>query len=306
MIAALLLMIVAGIGLTQAVCDPNAVTLRWLRLGGILAVTFGAVALAATVIGDMNEQKLPASRSIDAILIVLVVLLPAIVQLLTVQVGERTMQRVAAGASFVILGGVAWGAVAAIAITDAPPANHNTLIDNTAISPENPNSNSPATNSTSPSNPKTSTSKSTSLLRNFSLLISTYLSAGLLGGFLMTMLLGHAYLTAGNEMTQAPFRRLIVMIAVLLLLRTLGSVVFGLIPWLNRPPSNHNLWPTMLVTTRFAVGILVAGIFTYMIHDCVKRRANQSATGILYVAAVLIIIGEMVAISLCTSTPYAF
>ena len=39
MIAVTLLMIVGGIGLSQAVSDPHQVTLRWLRLGGIIALS---------------------------------------------------------------------------------------------------------------------------------------------------------------------------------------------------------------------------------------------------------------------------
>lgn len=34
MAVVMLMLIVGGIGLTQAVSDPNQVTLRWLRLGG--------------------------------------------------------------------------------------------------------------------------------------------------------------------------------------------------------------------------------------------------------------------------------
>jgi hypothetical protein len=57
-----------------------------------------------------------------------------------------------------------------------------------------------------------------------------------------------------------------------------------------------------MITARYLVGIVVPGVFTYMIHDCVKRRANQSATGILYVAGVLVIIGEGAALALQSAT----
>ena len=45
MITVILLVIVGGISLSQAVSDPHQVTLRWLRLGGIIAVTLLAVAV---------------------------------------------------------------------------------------------------------------------------------------------------------------------------------------------------------------------------------------------------------------------
>ena len=47
-------------------------------------------------------------------------------------------------------------------------------------------------------------------------------------------------------------------------------------------------------------------VFVYMIHDCVKRRANQSATGILYVATVLVVLGEGMAMALLGSTGHMF
>jgi hypothetical protein len=43
-----------------------------------------------------------------------------------------------------------------------------------------------------------------------------------------------------------------------------------------------------------------------MAHDCIKRRATQSATGILYVAGVLIFIGEIIALYLLRQTGLPF
>ncbi len=140
------------------------------------------------------------------------------------------------------------------------------------------------------------------------LALSLPLSAGLLGGFLMTMLLGHAYLTAGGEMSQKPFVRLVVMLGALLLLRTCVSVGVGLVPWWNgyQGSSMERMWVTMMLTARYAVGLVVPGVFTYMTYDCVRRRANQSATGILYVGGVLVIIGEGIALALVGMMGRAF
>ena len=134
---------------------------------------------------------------------------------------------------------------------------------------------------------------------------SSAAASGLLGGFLMTMLLGHAYLTAGGEMTQRPFRRLTIMLAVLLVIRLAISAWFGLRPWVQSasPPA---AWDVMLVTARGLLGFVAPAMFIYMIYDCVRRRANQSATGILYVALVMVIIGEGTALSLAASTGFAF
>jgi hypothetical protein len=43
-----------------------------------------------------------------------------------------------------------------------------------------------------------------------------------------------------------------------------------------------------------------------MIHDCVRRRANQSATGILYVALIMVILGEGTALALLGATGFVF
>jgi len=45
-------------------------------------------------------------------------------------------------------------------------------------------------------------------------------------------------------------------------------------------------------------GIVLAGVLGLMALSCAKRRANQSATGILYVAVVFVLIGETMSIAL--------
>ena len=272
MIPVMLLMLAGGIGLAQAVSDPKAVTLQWLRLGGLIAVTLLAVAVAA-IYPQRAEIDFPSIA-----LIIAAVAVPSVVQLMATQLAARTVQRVAAGVFFLACAGVVtWWAFGLLKMKYA--------MDQAGIGrpPELPGAGDGAI-----------------------LFICVAASAGLLGGFLMTMLLGHAYLTAGNEMTQAPFRRLVFMLALLLVLRTVSSVVFGLVPYLADPPTGGKLWPMMMIVTRYLVGVVVTAVFTYMVYDCVKRRANQSATGILYVATVLIIIGEWTALTLWERTWLAF
>ena len=57
---------------------------------------------------------------------------------------------------------------------------------------------------------------------------------------------------------------------------------------------------------RWLVGLLVPAVFIYMADDCIRRRSTQSATGILYVTAVLIFIGEIVALYLVRATGLPF
>ena len=59
-----------------------------------------------------------------------------------------------------------------------------------------------------------------------------------------------------------------------------------------------SVWVGLAIVAGVALGLAVPGLFIYMIGDCVKRRANQSATGILYVTLVLVILGEGTALTL--------
>lgn len=266
MVVVMLLLIVGGISLAQAVSDPRQVTTRWLRLGGIVAVAL--LGVAATV------ATLAPSGDTHFLLAFFVVLLPLLVQLMTVQIGRLTIQRISAAVAFVGLCWVVAGVMSAsIGLQDVSFALH--------------------------------TAKSLSWWVSIGM---TATSAGLMGGFLMTMLLGHAYLTAGNEMTQSPFRRLVLVMALLLVLRLLISGCFGIRPWMALPADDGlvAVWTGVMIAARYGVGIVVPGIFAYMIYDCVNRRANQSATGILYVATVLVILGEGMGFALTGSTGYAF
>ena len=136
-----------------------------------------------------------------------------------------------------------------------------------------------------------------------SMALQTVAAAGvgaLSGLALMDMLLGHAYLTA-SKMTIAPFRRLNFCVAGLLVARfLLAAAATSLIP--------RDAWMRdgFFVITRWLVGLLVPAMFVYMAHDCIKRRSTQSATGILYVAGVLIFVGEIVALYLVRSTGLPF
>ena len=97
-------------------------------------------------------------------------------------------------------------------------------------------------------------------------------------------------------------------LAVLLAARAILSGVFGLWPYLaaEQPRRIDHVWTVMMITARYLVGLVVPAVFLYMIYDCVQRRANQSATGILYVAMVLVIVGEGVALALLAATGLVF
>jgi hypothetical protein len=129
--------------------------------------------------------------------------------------------------------------------------------------------------------------------------------AAMCGLILMDMLLGHAYLTA-SKMTMAPFRRLNAVLAAVIIARVL--VAMGATTLMQRLRPVYMLWGQygILILTRWIVGLVVPAIFVYMASDCIKRRSTQSATGILYVAGVLVFIGEMVALYLVQATGLPF
>lgn len=238
MIANLIILLVGGIGFAQAVSDPQQVTLRWLRLGGLTSVALLAAAVTLTVMsaGASAAQPLVAPCVF------------AVAQLMLVQLGLRFAQRVAAA--------LLWFTVA--------------------------------------------------YLGEMADIVTLLTASALLGGYLMAMLLGHAYLTAGNEMTQSPFARLVKIMLAVLLLRAALSAAFAALPYFNEVHERTQSWNLIMITARYAVGIVVPLIFTFMTLECINRKANQSATGILYVAGVLIILGEGAALALIDATGHPF
>jgi hypothetical protein len=129
--------------------------------------------------------------------------------------------------------------------------------------------------------------------------------AAMSGLALMDMLLGHAYLTA-SRMTMRPFVRLHLSLAVVTVLRAICAIGIAMV-MLQRWPIEL-FWDRfgLFVITRWAVGLLVPAVFIYMAYDCIKRRATQSATGILYVAGILIFIGEIISLYLLRETRLPF
>jgi hypothetical protein len=129
--------------------------------------------------------------------------------------------------------------------------------------------------------------------------------AAMTGLALMDMLLGHAYLTA-SKMTIAPFLRLNSFLAGTVIWRTIVSIGGTMLILHFRPI--YMLWGQygLFMLTRWLVGLLVPAVFVYMAHDCIRRRSTQSATGILYVAGVLIFIGELIALYLVRTTGLPF
>ena len=233
-----LILLSGGVMLAAAISDPRAVTLRWLRLAGIIALTMCGLA-------GFFAARLPP-------IIMTFVLIMA--QLAFVQVAWRTTQRVFAWLAF------AHAVMSTGHFLDQAPPGIPAI-----------------------------------------LFASLALTAAVSGLALMDMLLGHAYLTA-SQMTMSPFMRLNRALAIAMIGRAILSIPVAL--YLQSIHPIEMFWNLhgLYIGTRWLVGLAVPGVFVYMAHDCIKRRATQSATGILYVAGVLIFIGEIIGLYLLRET----
>jgi hypothetical protein len=118
-------------------------------------------------------------------------------------------------------------------------------------------------------------------------------SAFLMGSTLTAMLLGHHYLTA-PAMSIEPLKRFVAFMAVALGLRTaLAAVGVGM--WSLSGTSG--LSPVFLAM-RWGIGFGGPALATWMSWKTVAIRSTQSATGILYIGMILVLIGELTALIL--------
>jgi len=124
------------------------------------------------------------------------------------------------------------------------------------------------------------------------------LASGLfLGSGVLAMLLGHRYLTAPS-LSMVP-------------LRHLSYIFMGWVVWKAGAVSFnvYRLWPTpwfraafflstlegVYLWIRLLIGLLAPAILSWMIVQTVQERATMSATGLLYIAMLMAILGEIMA-----------
>ncbi len=112
---------------------------------------------------------------------------------------------------------------------------------------------------------------------------------GLGGAVFATMMLGHWYLNVPG-LTFGPLRRGVALLGGALALRCAWAGACLALGGAGFPGPS-----AVLVWTRLAVGLAVPVVMTGCAWGCVRLRANQSATGILYAATALVWIGEMLA-----------
>jgi hypothetical protein len=131
--------------------------------------------------------------------------------------------------------------------------------------------------------------------------INEWTSAAILGAVMTAMLVGHSYLIApGLALTP-----LIRMLAVFFL--TIGAracVATAALAFWFYTAEGHTLTTEaqLWLPVRWSVGLIAPFVFGWMAFSAAKIRSTQSATGILYVAVVCTILGELVSMILMRQT----
>ena len=120
-------------------------------------------------------------------------------------------------------------------------------------------------------------------------------SSLLLGAGVLGMLLGHSYLTRA-DLSIVPLRKL----ARLFMILVFVEAAFALMSLVISAPTERfqnafflRSFEGLYLWIRILIGICGPVILAPMIVQTVKERATMSATGLLYVAMMMVIIGEI-------------
>ena len=126
-------------------------------------------------------------------------------------------------------------------------------------------------------------------------------ATALLGTATTAMLVGHSYLVAPT-MSLTPLLRLLTALFTAIVLRA-GLPALGIWFW----TAGHSrvslegetaLW----LSLRWGVGLVAPLVLGWMARESAKIRSTQSATGILYVAVICVLLGELTSQLLADTT----
>ncbi len=148
-------------------------------------------------------------------------------------------------------------------------------------------------------------------LKNFVLPLHFLTAAMFLGVFVLAMIFGHWYLV--KSMPKRLLARMAELLIVILIARLLVVLATFWI-YSSQVASGHavldqlmDMWRGhgLFFWQRMLAGLGIPAVLSYMIWKTAKLGANQSATGLLYVGVVFVIIGEMISkyIFLLSSIP---
>jgi hypothetical protein len=126
-------------------------------------------------------------------------------------------------------------------------------------------------------------------------------SAALLGSAMTAMLVGHSYLISPG-LALTPLMRMLKALFVAISLRaSVALIAFAF--WISAQQGSFHFSDVWLwLPVRWLVGIVGPIVFGWMAYSAAKIRSTQSATGILYVAVVCTILGELLSILLARQT----
>jgi len=122
----------------------------------------------------------------------------------------------------------------------------------------------------------------------------------LLGTTMAAMLLGHWYLNAPG-MELAPLRRLLIAMAVAV---TLQATLSGVGLALNAAHHDLTTQEWIFISLRWSFGLLGLPVLIWMAWKTLEIPNTQSATGILYVAAICVLAGETVSLPLSAESVF--
>lgn len=124
-----------------------------------------------------------------------------------------------------------------------------------------------------------------------SLLIGTIVTGAVSNG----MTLGHWYLVT-PRLAEQPLREVTGLLVIAMIVQAL---LIGLALVLPRDTVDtsfdHGIWGNYFFFMRVGFGLAFSAVLAWMAYDSAGVRAMQSATGLLYIAMVLVICGEVVA-----------
>src|ERR1043166_1745987 len=129
------------------------------------------------------------------------------------------------------------------------------------------------------------------------LLLTVHLltSAAVLGTAMVAMTTGHWYLANAK----LPFE-ILIRLSRFFVIAVGAKGIVAAIYLASRFADYRRLedFDQLMIGLRLLAGVILAFVLGLMAFSCAKRKANQSATGILYVAVVFVLIGESVSMAL--------
>jgi hypothetical protein len=133
-------------------------------------------------------------------------------------------------------------------------------------------------------------------------------NAGVLGGAVVGMLLGHWYLTAPT-MSIEPLKRINLFLGIASILRFAISAAIWLLFLGGAEDADGRLIgssaaPSSWLGLRWLAGIVGPLVVSLMVWRILKYRNTQAATGVLFVGVILVFIGDMTATLLFSETKW--